>query len=77
MMKYEKLYTSSNIILKGLSFLLEESDINYIIKDRFESARLAGFGETRYATEIHVDIKKLKVAKEILEKYKISINSEK
>lgn len=74
-MKYEKLFTSSNIILKGLCVLLEEENIRYIIKDRFESARLAGFGEAMNATEIHVDASKFATAQAILENYKISINS--
>ncbi|MBG7611607.1 DUF2007 domain-containing protein [Polaribacter sp. BAL334] len=74
--EYQKLFTNSMIIIKGLTILLEESDIKYIIKDRFESARLSGFGEFMNAAEIHVQSSQLEIAQEILEKYKLTINSE-
>jgi thiamine monophosphate synthase len=74
--EYQKLFTNSAIIIKGLTNLLEEKDIKYIIKDRFESARLAGFGEFMNAAEIHVQSSKMEIAQEILENYKMTINSE-
>lgn len=74
--EYQKLYTNSAIIIKGLTILLEEKDIKYIIKDRFESARLAGFGEFMNAAEVHVKFSQFENAQKILEKYKLTINSE-
>lgn len=73
--EYQKLYTNSAIIIKGLTNLLEESDIRYIIKDRFESARLAGFGEFMNAAEVHVPSSQFERAQKILENYKLTINS--
>lgn len=73
--EYQKLYTNSAIIIKGLTNLLEESDIRYIIKDRFESARLAGFGEFMNAAEVHVPSSQFESAQKILENYKLTINS--
>lgn len=73
--EYQKLFTNSAIIIKGLTNLLEESDIRYIIKDRFESARLAGFGEFMNAAEVHVLSSQYENAQKILENYKLTINS--
>lgn len=74
--EYQKLFTNSAIIIKGLTNLLDEKEIKYIIKDRFESARLAGFGEFMNAAEIHVQTSHFEEAQKILEIYKLSINSE-
>lgn len=74
--EYQKLFTNSTIIIKGLTILLEESNIQYIIKDRFESARLAGFGEFMNAAEIHVPSSQFESAQNILDNYKLTINSE-
>ncbi len=74
--EYTKLYTDSSLIIKGLSVILEENNILYIIKDRFKSAIVAGFGEMQGGTELHVDISKWETAKKILENYKTTINSE-
>ncbi|PQJ76013.1 DUF2007 domain-containing protein [Polaribacter gangjinensis] len=74
--EYQKLFTSSTIIINGLTTLLEEQGIRYIIKDRFESARLAGFGEFMNAVEIHVQSSQLAEAQKILETYKLTLNSE-
>ncbi|WP_405565309.1 DUF2007 domain-containing protein [Polaribacter sp. Asnod6-C07] len=72
---YVKLFTDTNIIVRGLQNILENNNIKYIIKDRFESARLGGFGESLGAVEIHVLNNKLEKANEILTKYKEKINS--
>ncbi|MBU3010436.1 DUF2007 domain-containing protein [Polaribacter vadi] len=72
---YVKLFTDTNIIVHGLQNILENNNIKYIIKDRFESARLGGFGESLGAVEIHVLNNKLEKANEILTKYKEKINS--
>lgn len=76
MSDYTKLFTSSNLIINGLTIFLEENEIQYIIKDRLNSALMAGFGELPGGTEIHVETSKFKKAIEILENYKTIINSE-
>jgi len=76
MSDYTKLFIGSNLIINGLTFFLEENDIKYIIKDRFNSALMAGFGELSGGTEIHVETSKFEKALEILENYKITISSE-
>lgn len=71
---YKKLYTDTNIIINGLLNLLEAQGIHSIIKDRFESARLGGFGETIASVEIHVLEKDFADAEKILSGYKEQIN---
>ena len=39
------IFSGSSILVRGLQNLLDDNKIHYIIKDKFESARLAGFGE--------------------------------
>jgi hypothetical protein len=46
------IFSGSSIIVKGLQNRLEDHQINCIIKDRVESARLGGFGEDRSAIEV-------------------------
>ena len=73
--EYIKLFTDSNIIINGLKVLLEKEQIRYIVKDKFESARLGGFGEQSTSVEIHVLNNDLEKAQEILAVYKKEINS--
>lgn len=72
---YKKLFTDSSIIIKGLSVLLEDKNIKYIVKDRFASATMAGFGEIPGSTELFVETAKWEIALKILENYKSTINS--
>ncbi|UAM98689.1 DUF2007 domain-containing protein [Polaribacter litorisediminis] len=72
--EHVKLFTESNIIISGLKNLLENENISYLIKDKFESARLGGFGEQAASVEIHVLKKDLKEAKKILAAYKEKIS---
>lgn len=72
---YTKLFTASNLIIKGLTIFLEENGIRYIVKDRLNSALMAGFGELPGGTEVHVETSKLDLANEILENYKLTISA--
>ena len=72
---YIKLYNNTSIIINGLKTLLESKNILYIIKDRFESARLGGFGEHMNSVELHVLNSDKEAAEKILSEYKEKINS--
>lgn len=74
-MSHKKLFVNTNIIVKGLCNLLDDANITYLIKDNFESARLAGFGEFSNAVEVHVLEDNFAKANAILDKYKSEINS--
>jgi hypothetical protein len=73
--EYVKLYTDTNIIINGFKIRLEEVNIPFIIKDKFESARLGGFGESLASVEIHVLHKDLEKANEVLNSYREKISS--
>ena len=73
--EHTNLFTGSNIIVNGLKNLLDQENVNYIIKDKFESARLGGFGESMNSVEVHVLDTDLNKAKTIVESYKVKINS--
>lgn len=73
--EHTNLFTGSNIIVNGLKNLLDLENVNYIIKDKFESARLGGFGENRSSVEVHVLDADLEKAKTVIVKYKEKINS--
>jgi|TARA_B110000967_G_scaffold5050_1_gene5000 hypothetical protein len=72
--EYVKLFTESNIIITGLKNMLEAESVNYIIKDKFESARLGGYGEQSTSVEIHVLKTDVTIAENILAVYKEKIN---
>jgi hypothetical protein len=72
--EYVKLFTESNIIITGLKNMLEAENVNYIIKDKFESARLGGYGEQSTSVEIHVLKTDVTIAENILAVYKEKIN---
>jgi hypothetical protein len=72
---HTKLFTGSNIIVNGLKNALDLEDISYIIKDKFESARLGGFGEQMDSVEIHVLDSHIEKAKSLIEAYREKINS--
>jgi hypothetical protein len=69
-----KLFTGSGIIVNGLQFLLDAEKVNYIIKDKYESARLGGFGENTDSVEVHVLNSDIEKAKEIIKDYQDKIN---
>ncbi len=54
MNNYIKAYTGSAITVNRLADLLQKENIAFIIKDRNESARLAGFGSTGDDVELHI-----------------------
>lgn len=68
-------FSGSSIIIKGLQIRLEEHNINSILKDRVESARLGGFGEQRSAVELLVLKTDVEKATPIVNAYKKEINS--
>ncbi|MFT5958404.1 MAG: hypothetical protein ACI8VJ_000142 [Polaribacter sp.] len=69
------IFSGSSIIVKGLQNRLEEHQINCIIKDRVESARLGGFGEDRSAIELLILKTDIEKAQPIVDLYEKEINS--
>ncbi|BAO55783.1 putative signal transducing protein [Nonlabens marinus] len=54
MNNYIKAYTGSAITINRLADLFQKENITFLIKDRKESARLAGFGSTGDDVELHI-----------------------
>jgi hypothetical protein len=69
------IFSGSSIIVKGLQNRLEDHQINCIIKDRVESARLGGFGEDRSAIELLILKTDIEKAQPIVDLYEKEINS--
>ena len=66
MSDYVKLLTNSSIIIDRAAFLLDQENIPTRIKDRVESARLAGFGTPQNSVELHVPQSEFENAQKIL-----------
>ncbi len=64
-----KLYTDSSIVLAGLKQILNKANISCIIKDNYESGRLAGFPVFHGENELFIFEKDLEDAKTILEEF--------
>lgn len=71
---YTKVFTDDSILVNRLQTLLKEVEINSKIRDRVESARLAGFGVPINSIELFVLNTDLEMAKPIIETYKEKIN---
>lgn len=74
-MEHVKIFSGSSIIINGLKSLLEDNNISSLVKNRFESARLAGFGEQMNSVELFVVDEDLEKAKIIVDEFKTKINS--
>ena len=72
---YTKLFTDTTIIINGLKMELEAANIQYLVKDRFESARLGGYGEQQASVELFVLQKDIEKAEKVLSAYKSQINA--
>lgn len=72
---YIKIFTDTNIIINGLQVSLEAEGIPTLVKDRFESARLGGFGELQASVDIFVLNQDLVRSKKILTTYQEKINA--
>jgi hypothetical protein len=71
--EYTKIFTETNIIVRGLQNQLEEKGFHCIIKDNTESGRLAGFGVPQASVELHILNKDLDIIKPMLAAYKEKI----
>ncbi|QNM85722.1 DUF2007 domain-containing protein [Polaribacter pectinis] len=73
--EHVKIFSGSSIIVKGLQNLLDDEKIHCLVKDKFESARLAGFGEQMNSVELFVLNVDLEKANLIVDAYQKEINS--
>ena len=70
MNKHIKIFTSSSIIINRIASILNQNNIQTLIKDNVESARLAGFGISSNDVELYVDNSDLESAQKIINEFK-------
>ena len=70
MNKHIKIFTSSSIIVNRIASILNQNNIQTLIKDNVESARLAGFGIPSNDVELYVDNSDLESAQKIINEFK-------
>ena len=69
----KRVFTGSMIEVQALQLRLEDLQIKTIIKDRFSSGLMAGFGDSGQV-QVFVDLKDYKKAYEIISNYISEIN---
>lgn len=65
-MNHVKLFVGSEIITLAVKDILEQNNIEYIVRDDIKSAIAGGFGTADKAVHIFVDPKDLDYAKHLL-----------
>ena len=72
---YTKVFTGTQIIIRGLENILNENKITVLIKNHNESARLGGFGLPMNSVELFILKSDLEKAQPFIDAYKEEINS--
>lgn len=75
MKEHIKIYTGTFILINRLAYLLSKANISSIIKNHKESARLAGFGDLGYSTELFIHGSAIRKAEHIVENFKKEISN--
>jgi hypothetical protein len=70
-----KIFSETPIIINRLRSLLEEQNIRSLVKNQFESGRLAGFGAPMNAVDLFILNSDLEKASIIVDDFKKEISS--
>lgn len=76
MKEHVKIFTGHSLAVNHLASLLDQNNIPYLIKDREESARLAGFGGIQNSVELYVYGSDVESAREIVDEFEKNSMSE-
>jgi hypothetical protein len=68
-----KIFSGSEILALQLKEKLENIDLQVVIKDNIQSARLAGFGSSDLAVELFIQEKDFHKANPVIESFRMSI----
>jgi len=68
-----KIFSGSEILALQLKDKLESIDLNVIIKDNIQSARLGGFGSADLAVELFIQETDFHKANPVIEAFRMSI----
>ncbi|MEY2630228.1 MAG: hypothetical protein RLZZ469_1125 [Bacteroidota bacterium] len=68
-----KIFSGSEILALQLKDKLESIDLNVVIKDNIQSARLGGFGSADLAVELFIQETDFHKANPVIEAFRMSI----
>jgi len=68
-----KIFSGSEILAIQLKEKLESIDLNVVIKDNIQSARLGGFGSAHLAVELFIQETDFHKANPVIEAFRMSI----
>lgn len=68
-----KIFSGSEILALQLKDKLENIDLNVVIKDNIQSARLGGFGSADLAVELFIQETDFHKANPVIEAFRMSI----
>lgn len=68
-----KIFSGSEILALNLKEQLEAIDLNVVMKDNIQSARLAGFGTADLAVELFIQEKDFGKAHPTIEAFRLSL----
>jgi len=68
-----KIFSGSEILALQLKEKLESIDLNVVIKDNIQSARLGGFGSADLAVELFIQETDFHKANPVIEAFRMSI----
>jgi hypothetical protein len=66
MNEHIKVLTNSSIVINRIVQLLEENNIQSLVKDNVESSKLAGFGTSYFDVDLYVEKANVERAQEII-----------
>lgn len=70
-MGLKKIFSGSEILAQALQSRLEQANINVIVKNNIQSARMAGFGHAAMAVEVFIEEYNMEKADPIIEAFKM------
>ena len=68
-----KVFSGSEILAQALQQKLEEAQVDTVIKNNIQSARLGGFGNTDLAVEVFIQETDFAKANPVIEEFRLSI----
>ncbi|AYN02932.1 MULTISPECIES: putative signal transducing protein [unclassified Flavobacterium] len=68
-----KVFSGSEILAQALQQKLEEAQVDTVIKNNIQSARLGGFGNTDLAVEVFIQETDFAKANPVIEDFRMSL----
>jgi transposase len=68
-----KVFSGSEILAQALQQKLEEAQVDTVIKNNIQSARLGGFGNTDLAVEVFIQETDFAKANSVIEDFRMSL----